>query len=71
MKYDQDFRRRRKLVHTLVGTKATIGPYLSLQDVEVHRFLFRVLQEPESFLEHIRTYGEPPALSYIVYRTNT
>jgi hypothetical protein len=27
-----------------------------LQEVEVHRFLFRVLQEPDKLLSHIRTW---------------
>ncbi|KAI0521821.1 cytochrome protein [Xylaria bambusicola] len=55
MKYDKAYRRRRKITHTLVGTKMNVAPYLPLQDVEVHRFLFRTLQEPERFLEHIKT----------------
>ncbi|KAI1360360.1 cytochrome protein [Xylaria arbuscula] len=55
LKYDKNHRRRRKVAHTLLGTKTAIGPYLRLQDVEVHRFLFRILQKPESFLEHIKT----------------
>ncbi|KAI0911289.1 cytochrome protein [Ustulina deusta] len=55
MPYNNAFRLRRKLAHMLMGTKMTVVPYLPLQDIEVHRFLFRVLQEPELFLDHIRT----------------
>ncbi|KAK5634643.1 hypothetical protein RRF57_010356 [Xylaria bambusicola] len=55
MKYDKAYRQRRKITHTLVGTKMNVAPYLPLQDVEVHRLLFRILQEPERFLEHIKT----------------
>ncbi|KAI0430659.1 cytochrome protein [Xylaria sp. FL1042] len=55
MPYNNIYRARRKLMHMLMGTKTIIGPYLALQDVEVHRFLFRVVREPESLLNHIRT----------------
>ncbi len=59
MPYNNAFRLRQKLAHMLMGTKMTVVPYLPLQDIEVHRFLFRVLQEPELFLDHIRTYVRP------------
>ncbi|KAI1150679.1 cytochrome P450 monooxygenase [Nemania diffusa] len=49
------YRYQRKLAHMMMGTPLTVAPYLPLQEVEVHRFLFRVLQDPESFLDHIRT----------------
>ncbi|KAI1425062.1 cytochrome protein [Xylaria sp. FL1777] len=53
--YNDKYRLRRKLLHVLMGTKMTVEPYLPLEEVEVRRFLFRILQEPESFLKHIRT----------------
>ncbi|KAI1348904.1 cytochrome protein [Xylaria sp. FL0043] len=55
MPYNSTYRARRKLTHMLMGTKTIIAPYLALQDVEVHRFLFRTLREPDSLLKHIRT----------------
>ncbi|KAI1421045.1 cytochrome P450 oxidoreductase OrdA-like protein [Xylaria sp. FL1777] len=53
--YDDRFRASRKHVHLMIGTQSNIEPYNLLQDVEVHRFLFRVLQEPNNLLSHIRT----------------
>ncbi|KAI1121145.1 cytochrome protein [Nemania abortiva] len=48
-------RYQRKLSHNMLGTPSTVAPYLPLQEVEVDRFLFRVLKRPELFLNHIRT----------------
>ncbi|KAI0471433.1 cytochrome protein [Xylaria cf. heliscus] len=53
--YDQTHRLHRKTGHMLIGTQRTVMPYLPVQETEVHRFLFRVLKEPELFLNHIRT----------------
>lgn len=49
------FRHERKLAHTVIGTRMNAAPSIPLQDMESHRFLFRVLQEPELFVDHIRT----------------
>ncbi|KAI3326720.1 cytochrome P450 oxidoreductase OrdA-like protein [Xylariaceae sp. AK1471] len=53
--YDKQFRAHRKHVHSMIGTQLNAMPFLPLQETEVHRFLFRVLQEPEKLLAHIRT----------------
>ncbi|KAI3319765.1 cytochrome P450 oxidoreductase OrdA-like protein [Xylariaceae sp. AK1471] len=53
--YDDRFRASRKHVHLMIGTRSSIEPYILLQEVEVHRFLFRILQEPDKLLSHIRT----------------
>ncbi|KAI1123054.1 cytochrome protein [Nemania abortiva] len=45
----------RKTIHLMVGTQATVMPYVALQETEAHRFLFRTLERPESLLDHIRT----------------
>ncbi|KAI1308260.1 cytochrome protein [Xylaria venustula] len=55
MPYNDTYRARRKLMHTMMGTKAIVAPYLALQTAEVHRFLFRVLRQPESLVNHIKT----------------
>ncbi|KAJ8126114.1 hypothetical protein O1611_g7525 [Lasiodiplodia mahajangana] len=52
---DKMHRYQRKLARGIMGTPAAVAPYLPLQEVEVDRFLFRVLQTPELFLDHIRT----------------
>ncbi|TGJ83633.1 hypothetical protein E0Z10_g5125 [Xylaria hypoxylon] len=53
--YGKTHRIRRKVLHQSFGTQKTITPFLPLQEKEVHRFLFRVLQEPDQFFNHIRT----------------
>lgn len=53
--YDKVHRYHRKLAHVMIGTERTIAPYTELQEVETHRFLLRVLEKPEGFLDHIRT----------------
>ncbi|KAI3326205.1 cytochrome P450 oxidoreductase OrdA-like protein [Xylariaceae sp. AK1471] len=53
--YNKQFRAHRRHLHTMIGTQALISPYFPLQEIEVHRFLFRLLQEPESFIAQIRT----------------
>ncbi|KAI0451045.1 cytochrome protein [Xylaria acuta] len=53
--YGETHRLHRKVSHMLIGTEKTVMPYMPVQEIEVHRFLFRVLKEPELFLNHIRT----------------
>ncbi|KAI1745050.1 cytochrome protein [Xylaria scruposa] len=53
--YGETHRLHRKVSHMLVGTHLTVMPYLPIQETEVRRFLFRVLKEPNQFLNHIRT----------------
>ncbi|KAI0189210.1 putative cytochrome P450 oxidoreductase [Xylaria flabelliformis] len=53
--YGETHRLHRKVSHMLVGTHLTVMPYLPIQEIEVRRFLFRVLKEPKQFLNHIRT----------------
>ncbi|KAI1422341.1 cytochrome protein [Xylaria sp. FL1777] len=55
LKYDRHFRAQRKAVHTIMGTPSLSSAYLPLQEAEVHRFLFRVLDKPEDLVQHIRT----------------
>ncbi|KAI7776161.1 hypothetical protein LA080_005783 [Diaporthe eres] len=53
--YNERFRSYRRPIHALVGTKAGVLRYNELQEVEVHRFLLRVLNNPTKLLDHIRT----------------
>lgn len=53
--YNERFRSYRRPIHALVGTKAGVLRYNDLQEVEVHRFLLRVLNNPSKLLDHIRT----------------
>ncbi|KAI1756353.1 cytochrome protein [Xylaria castorea] len=64
--YGETHRLHRKVSHMLIGTHRTVMPYLPLQETEVHRFLFRVLKEPELFLNHMRTEASAIILK-IVY----
>nr|BED43020.1 cytochrome P450 monooxygenase [Trametes versicolor] len=51
--YGSWWRRQRKLFHRHFNSKAIL-PYRPIQEQEVHRFVLRIMQEPEKFLEHIR-----------------
>lgn len=53
--YNERLRAYRRPIHALVGTKAGVLRYNELREVEVHRFLLRVLNEPDNLLDHIRT----------------
>ncbi len=49
------FRAYRQRIHKAIGTPSTLSRYYPLQEVEVHRFLLRVLDDPDGLLKHIRT----------------
>lgn len=53
--YGDRFRTYRKQLHTTIGTKTSAARFNPLQEVEVHRFLLRLLEQPEGLLAHIRT----------------
>ncbi|KAL4902171.1 hypothetical protein BDW74DRAFT_158711 [Aspergillus multicolor] len=53
--YSDTFRAYRKAMHRVLGTKNAISQFDKLQEVEVQRFLLRVLQKPEDLVHHIRT----------------
>lgn len=52
--YGAHFRAMRKPLHALMGTKISNLRFHHLQDVEVHRFLLRLLDEPLRLRDHIR-----------------
>ncbi|OCB88748.1 cytochrome P450 [Sanghuangporus baumii] len=53
--YTNHFRAYRKNIHSVVGTKSAVSQFYQLQDMEVRRFLLRILNEPSKLLHHIRT----------------
>ncbi|KAI1191509.1 putative cytochrome P450 oxidoreductase OrdA-like protein [Nemania serpens] len=53
--YDKTFRLMRKTLRPSIGNTSAVMSYLSVLDKEVHRFLFRVLQEPGLLTDHART----------------
>ncbi|KAL9122563.1 MAG: hypothetical protein Q9187_000877 [Circinaria calcarea] len=55
MVYGDRFRAYRKNFHNLLGTKKSAARFNPVQEVEVRRFLLRVLDKPEGLLQHLRT----------------
>ncbi|KAL7790345.1 cytochrome P450 [Trichoderma ceciliae] len=55
IQYNDQFRLYRKLIHQQIGTKSLASQYTDIQDIESKRFLLRVLIDPLSLFEHIRT----------------
>lgn len=53
--YSPRFRSYRKNIYAILGSKSAVARFNSLQDIEVRRFLLRVLEKPEDLLQHIRT----------------
>lgn len=49
------WRAYRKNVHAVIGSPTIGAQFWALQDVEVRRFLLRVLETPQKFIQHIRT----------------
>lgn len=52
--YDADMRLHRKLIHQHLGTLASAQKYNHIQEVESHRFLQRLLNDPENLDKHTR-----------------
>ncbi|THG94402.1 hypothetical protein EW145_g8146, partial [Phellinidium pouzarii] len=53
--YSDRFRVYRKNISQVMGTKAAVSRFYPHQDVEVRRFIFRILEDPEKLQQHIRT----------------
>jgi hypothetical protein len=49
------FRAYRKAIHGALGTQRAVAQFDGLQDIEVRRFLLRVLEKPKDLFRHIRT----------------
>ncbi|KAE8318233.1 cytochrome P450 [Aspergillus transmontanensis] len=52
--YNSRFRAYRKALHQEMGTPASISKYHNIIDMETHRLVFRILENPEDLVQHIR-----------------
>ncbi|KAI1437328.1 cytochrome protein [Xylaria sp. CBS 124048] len=53
--YNKTLRSYRRAMHSMLGSPAAVASFMDRQEIESQRLLMRILHEPESFLEHIRT----------------
>jgi fumagillin biosynthesis cytochrome P450 monooxygenase len=53
--YDEVFRTHRKLVHQQLGTTVNAARMNDIQEIESHRFLWRILNSPDRFPDHLKT----------------
>ncbi|KAL5363253.1 cytochrome P450 [Aspergillus floccosus] len=54
VQYGEHFRAVRRALHQEIGSKVSVARFNHIQEVEARRFLFRVLNDPESLVHHIR-----------------
>ncbi|KAG2034085.1 cytochrome P450 [Suillus americanus] len=52
--YGDRLRRHRKNFHNVIGTRAAMGIYNQVEEVETRRFLKRVFKKPDQLLPHVR-----------------
>ncbi|KAG1820513.1 cytochrome P450 [Suillus subaureus] len=52
--YGDRLRRYRKDFHSVIGTRATVGIYNHVEEIETRRFLKRVFTKPDQLLAHVR-----------------
>ena len=55
--YGDRFRSSRRLFHRSIGSPAAMDQFLPMEEFETHRFLQRILKEPENLPEHIRKWA--------------
>jgi hypothetical protein len=53
--YSARFRAYRKALQPCIGSESAVAAFNSLQEVEAHRFLSRVLNDQTKLSEHIQT----------------
>ncbi|CAI7574648.1 unnamed protein product [Penicillium glandicola] len=53
--YSPRFRSHRKAMQPCIGSESAVAQFNHLQEVETHRFLFRVLEDQAKLIEHIQT----------------
>ncbi|GAB1316038.1 hypothetical protein MFIFM68171_06248 [Madurella fahalii] len=61
--YDPGFRRSRKYLHQMIGTKTSSAKFRHFQEIEVKRQLIRALSEPEKWLDYYKTTAAATVLS--------
>lgn len=52
--YGNQLHAHRKRIFAEIGIEGAAARFDSLQEVEVHKFLFRVLQKPQDLIEHTK-----------------
>ncbi|THC93361.1 hypothetical protein EYZ11_007153 [Aspergillus tanneri] len=55
--HNDAFRAQRKAISREIGSKAAVGRFNNIQNVEVGRFLLRALKDPDGLLHHFRKLG--------------
>ena len=55
-RYGDRFREFRRLLHRFMGTRTVVSQYHDAIVKHTHRYLQRILDTPEQFIEHIRGY---------------
>ncbi len=55
--YGERFRAFRRIVHRFMGTRTTVSQHHDTITQHTHRFLLRLLDAPEQFIEHLRGYA--------------
>ena len=53
--YGEALKSQRRRMHNCVGTRAAIKRFEQLEEIETHRFLLRLLDNPDGYAQHIRT----------------
>ena len=53
-RYGDRFREYRRFIFRIMGTRTLVQQYHSLAERETHRFVFRLLREPENLASQIR-----------------
>ncbi|KAI0334310.1 cytochrome P450 [Cubamyces sp. BRFM 1775] len=56
MPYGERFRKHRRWMHEMVGTKERLEAHRDIQMREVHNLVKNLLREPERFTEHVHLY---------------
>lgn len=59
LRYNERFRRFRRLFHGLMGSHASMKQFLPVEELETRRFLRRVLAKPEDLSTHVRKWVIP------------
>ncbi|KAJ5520439.1 Cytochrome P450 E-class group I [Penicillium fimorum] len=55
LKYSPRLRSYRKAMQPCIGSESAVAQFNPLQEIETHRFLFRVLEDQTKLVEHIQT----------------
>lgn len=55
LRYNETLKFHRKHMNNYIGTRAAMRQHESLEELEARRFMLRLLNDPENFLQHIRS----------------